>query len=164
MEVSIVIGVPQNGWFSSWKVPNRNGWWLGVPPCMETPICHMAWSWSRTLDIWLLIPTIEVDGCPTLRRIIFHGCPHILGGYLCSSLFIAVHHLRSKLIPPTCSPPHCIGLRGCSPLESLCLSAARKPWIWGPQKPRMLVNNNDPHCWWFIPPVCGDFGNGLLLF
>ena len=23
-------GLPKNGWFISWKIPSRNGWWLGV--------------------------------------------------------------------------------------------------------------------------------------
>ena len=32
---SIVMGVPQNGWFIE-KIPSRNGWWIGVPPFQET--------------------------------------------------------------------------------------------------------------------------------
>ena len=26
-----VMEVPKNGWFLLWKIPSRNGWWLGVP-------------------------------------------------------------------------------------------------------------------------------------
>ena len=30
-------GTPTAGWFISWKIPSRNGWWLGVPPFQEPP-------------------------------------------------------------------------------------------------------------------------------
>ena len=38
MEVSIVMGVPKNGWFMSGKILLENRWWLGVPLFMESPI------------------------------------------------------------------------------------------------------------------------------
>ena len=39
-----------------WKIPSRNGWWLGVPPLMETPIfgslsCDVIfWAWKNRND------------------------------------------------------------------------------------------------------------------
>ena len=51
MGVSIVMGAPKNGWFLVGKIPSRNGWWLGVPPFMETPnwIYFLA---KRKIDTW----------------------------------------------------------------------------------------------------------------
>ena len=31
-------GTPIAGWFMSWKIPSRSGWYLGVPPFQETSI------------------------------------------------------------------------------------------------------------------------------
>ena len=33
-------GTPIAGWFMSWKIPSRSGWYLGVPPFQETSIWH----------------------------------------------------------------------------------------------------------------------------
>ena len=39
----------QNGWFRKWKIPSRNGWWLGVPLFQETTIS--CW-WSHLVSQW----------------------------------------------------------------------------------------------------------------
>ena len=43
--------IPIASWFISWKIPSRNGWWLGVPPCMETPRWELDDRW-RTFGGW----------------------------------------------------------------------------------------------------------------
>ena len=42
------MGIPQNGWFISWKIPSRNGWWLGVPLFQETSV--LFWTKWQRLD------------------------------------------------------------------------------------------------------------------
>ena len=32
------------GWFISWRIPNKNGWWTGVPPFMESPKSEERWN------------------------------------------------------------------------------------------------------------------------
>ena len=34
---------PIAGWFISWKIPSRNGWWLGLPPWLRKPPFWRGW-------------------------------------------------------------------------------------------------------------------------
>ena len=53
-------GIPIAGWLISWKIPSRNGWWLGVALFQETTICWMLLV--RVFDVckcsnqWLGVP------------------------------------------------------------------------------------------------------------
>ena len=70
---------PIAGWFISWKIPSRNGWWLGVPctslrilsaPVPGTRSCWVASSgccWHRTPQRERLGRVSEVSVRPASR-------------------------------------------------------------------------------------------------
>ena len=68
--VSIVMGVPNNGWFTSWKIPLKveKGWWLGVPLFQETPV------WLFTIQSKLTTHGMQPGGQCIFSTFLFHQC------------------------------------------------------------------------------------------
>ena len=62
MKVSIVMGVPNKGWFIR-EIPLKMGWWLRVPSFVETPVWQGQWlvqltnSWVISSDLakWCIV-------------------------------------------------------------------------------------------------------------
>ena len=45
------------GWFTSWKIPNKNGWWLGYQPWLRKPpngdlTIKLVGKWSFVAERW----------------------------------------------------------------------------------------------------------------
>ena len=57
MEASEVMGVPKNGWFISWKIPQNKFWMISgyVPkPPIEDPFSMVLIMWKSQTKPWFL--------------------------------------------------------------------------------------------------------------
>ena len=102
--VSIVIGVPQNGWFLWGKIPSRNGWKLGVPPWLWKPP-DGAYGWFRNVDKLDLEPFTLTAGLEKVR--IYRWCfQYKLQEQLC---LLKIHQFFKRQFQPGGSMFHDFG-------------------------------------------------------
>ena len=119
----------QNGWFRKWKIPSRNGWWLGAPLFQETTIS--CW-WSQLVSQWY--PNIPGN----------HPYPCTYPSIIPTMFPIHLNDPRNPHFP---SAPHSAKAKTALQSKVSPTSLATRAAVW-PWRPRGFWGYFDLLSWW----------------